>query len=64
MDKKFEYSVMSFKADEKSSSESCIDDLLKAANHEAKLGFHLVSSVYDSKRKETFLFFERRIGDE
>ncbi|MCK8617538.1 hypothetical protein LNP00_04065 [Fructobacillus sp. M158] len=48
----------------KSSSKSCVDDLAKAANYEAKLGFRLVSSVYDSKRKETFLFFERKVKDE
>ncbi|CAK1225204.1 unnamed protein product [Fructobacillus fructosus] len=64
MENKVEYSVMFFKAGKKSSSKSCVDDLAKAANYEAKLGFRLVSSVYDSKRKETFLFFERKVKDE
>lgn len=64
MKKQMEYAVSSFEAGKNSSNQSCVEDLTKTTNNMASLGFRLVSSVYDSRKMLTFLFFERSKNDE
>lgn len=64
MGQQMEYLVSSFKAGETASDQSCIEDLTKATNSMASRGFRLVSSVYDSRKMLTFLFFERNKSNE
>lgn len=64
MKQNFKYAVSAFKAGETSSDQSLTDGLTESANKMASYGFRLVSSVYDSQRKLTFLFFERNRSDE
>lgn len=64
MKKQMEYAISSFEAGKNSSNQSCVEDLTNNANTMAILGYRLVSSVYDSRKKMTFMFFEREIKDE
>ncbi len=64
MEKQMEYAVGSFCAGMTSSDKSCIDDLASMTNKMARQGFRLVSSVYDSRKMLTFLFFERNKSNE
>lgn len=64
MGQNFDYAFASLKAGKKSSDQGCVEDLANTANSMVSRGFRLVSSVYDSRKKLTFLFFERSKNDE